>query len=239
MPLLDAILHPLILWAARAFARLALRLKIEGLENVPKDEALLVIGNHFSLFEPPLMGLFLPRYPRFLAATESQAQPYLRHLVRIYRQIPIWRGQVDRTAMRTALEALAGGEWVGVFPEGGVDPDLQERIAQGEMVHEVAGHSSRLEPVLIRARPGAAFLAVQGQVRVLPVAFVGTEQILGNLKRWRRTTVTMRVGQPFGPLVLDKSLRGQAKREQLDALGDEMMRKIAGLLPVENRGVYG
>ncbi len=147
MSLLDAILRPLILWLARGFARIALRLQIEGLENVPKDEALLVIGNHFSLFEPPLMGLFLPRYPRFLAATESQAQRYLRHLVRIYRQIPIWRGQVDRTAMRTALDALAGGEWVGIFPEGGVDPELQERIAQGEKVHEVAGH-------YVSARPG-------------------------------------------------------------------------------------
>lgn len=239
MPMLDAILRPILFWLAKIFARMALRLRIEGLDNIPENEALLVIGNHFSLFEPPLMGLFLPRYPRFLAATESQSQPYLRHLVRIYRQIPIWRGQVDRTAMRTALDALAGGEWVGVFPEGGVDPVLQELIARGEQIHRVAGHSSRLEPRLIRARPGAAFLAVQSGVRVLPVAFVGTEQILGNLKRWRRTTVTMRVGPPFGPLILDRKLRGQAKREQLDGLGDEMMRQIAALLPVENRGVYG
>ncbi len=239
MPVFDAILRPLILWLARGFARLVLRLRIEGVENVPKDEALLVIGNHFSFFEPPLLGLFLPRYPRFLTATESQENWFLRQLVRIYGQIPIWRGQVDRTAMRTVLDALAGGEWVGIFPEGGVDPAVQEKVARGEQVTSTDGHMSRLNPVLIRARPGAAFLAVQGQVRVLPVAFVGTEQIMGNLKRWRRTTVTMRVGKPFGPLVLDKSLRGQAKRAQLDGLGDEMMREIAALLPVENRGVYG
>lgn len=127
---------------------------------------------------------------------------------------------------------------MGVFPEGGVDPELQETIAQGKQIHGVAGHASRLNPALIPARPGAAFLAVQSPLRVLPVALVGTEQILGNLKRWRRTTVIMRVGKPFGPLILDKSLRGQAKREALDALGDEMMHQIAALLPAENRGVY-
>ena len=131
MPVFDAILRPLILWLARGFARLVLRLRIEGVENVPKDEALLVIGNHFSFFEPPLLGLFLPRYPRFFTATESQENWFLRQLVRIYGQIPIWRGQVDRTAMRTVLDALAGGEWVGIFPEGGVDPAVQEKVARG------------------------------------------------------------------------------------------------------------
>ncbi len=239
MALLDAILRPVIFWLARGFARLVLRLQVEGLDNVPKGEALLVIGNHFSFFEPPLMGLFLPEIPRCLAATESQGNWALRQLMRIYGQIPIWRGQVDRTAMRTVLDALAAGEWVGIFPEGGVDPAVRERVARGEQVTTADGHTSRLTAALIPARPGAAFLAVQSGVRALPVAFVGTEQIMGNLKRWRRTAVTMRVGPPFGPLILDKSLRGQAKREALDALGDEMMREIAALLPVENRGVYG
>ena len=239
LDILDAILRPVLIWLARGVARVALRLKIEGMEHFPKDEAVLLISNHFSFFEPPLLGLFLPRYPRFLAATEANTQWFLRQLVRIYRQIPIWRGQVDRTAMRAAMDAFKAGDIVGIFPEGGVDPELQELIAQGQQVHERVGHISRPDPVLIQARPGAAFLAIQAQVRILPVAFIGTEQIMGNLRRWRRTPVTMRVGPLFGPLTLDRTLRGQAKREQLDALGDEMMRHIAALMPPENRGMYG
>jgi hypothetical protein len=61
---------------------------------------------------------------------------------------------------------------------------------------------------------------------------------LNNIRRWKRTKVTMHIGPAFGPLTIDPALRGPARRQQIDAYGDEMMRHIAALMPVENRGFY-
>jgi 1-acyl-sn-glycerol-3-phosphate acyltransferase len=72
----------------------------------------------------------------------------------------------------------------------------------------------------------------------LPIAILGAEQVLDNIRRFKRTKVAMRIGPVFGPLTLDATQRGAVRRQQLDAYGDEMMRHIAALMPPENRGPY-
>lgn len=218
---------------------LLFRITIDGVENVPKKSSgLLVISNHFSWFDAPVISLLLPDPPAYLIATEAIDNRWIRHFTTIFESIPIWRGQVDRKALTTAVQRLRTGEIVGIFPEGGINPDLADNVAHGEQITELQGNMSRIDGKLIRAKSGVALLATMSSTQLLPVALMGSQHILENLRRWRRTPLTLRIGQPFGPLDLDRTAKGAARRQQLDQLADEMMSHIASLLPPENRGYY-
>ncbi len=119
-----------------------------------------------------------------------------------------------------------------------MNPDNRERVARGEQIPEIRGHASRRSGSLLRGRSGSALLAVQGQASILPVAIIGSEHILDNMSRFRRTPILFRIGPVFGPLQLDEELRGPERRAQLDRLTDEMMIHIASLFPPERRGPY-
>ena len=230
-------------WSLLLFGRLAFRLllnlKVDGLENVPKDGPLLVIANHFSWFDAPLLTLCLPFQPAFMVASESQRFWFVRMFMRAFHGIPIWRGRVDRKALSAAITRLKQGQAVAIFPEGGIDPRLAERRSRGEtIVEDDYGFISRHDAQLTHAEPGTAYLALQSQARLLPVALMGTEKILPNILRWRRTHVIMRIGQPFGPLAVESTLHHTDRRRHLDQLAEQNMQRIALLFPPENRGPY-
>jgi 1-acyl-sn-glycerol-3-phosphate acyltransferase len=216
------------------------KVRVEGKVNLPtaSQRPLIVIANHFSWFDAPILAIHLPFPPAFLVATESLNRWWVRAFINLFDGIPIWRGQVDRNALRLSLEALKEGKSVGVFPEGGMNPDNRERIARGEQIPEIRGHASRRSGALVRGRPGSALLAVQSQAYILPVAIIGSELILDNLPHFRRTPILFRIGPVFGPLTIDEALRGPERRAELDRLTDEMMIHIAALFPPERRGPY-
>ena len=229
----------LSLRVGRLFSPLLFYKKVEVFHLLPpRPDPLLLIANHFSWFDPPILSLQLPTPPIFLVATEAHERRWVALFLRLFDSIPIWRGQVDRTALRRAVEALQQGKTIGIFPEGGINPELAEQVARGEVIPELRGNAGRQSAQLVRARAGVALLAVMSNVRILPVGLLGTERILDNLPRGRRSRVTMRIGPAFGPLHIDPALSGQARRRQLDALADQMMGQIAALLPPENRGYY-
>ncbi len=233
-------LRSLIRGFVRLLFRLGLKLEIEGREHLPPGGPLIIIGNHFSLFEAPILLTFLPYHGRitWLAATELQESHVLNYLIKLYDIIPVWRGQPDRAAIHRALDWLAAGNIVGIMPEGGVDETLRPLTLAGVQTGLHGGPNSRANPELITPRPGAAYLAVRSGAPVLPTAFLGTEKILSNLKRLRRTPVRMIIGPVFGPLIIDPSLPKPERRAQLDEMGHEMMRHMAALMPPENRGPY-
>lgn len=234
-----ALSHRILLGFGRFISRFLFVIQVHGREHIPRPNgALLLISNHFSWFDPVILSLALPFAPAFLVATEAQERRWVAFFLRLFEAIPIWRGQVDRTALRTAVEMLNREKVVGIFPEGGINPELAGRVAQGEVIPELRGNAGRQKAELIRGRSGAALLAVMSNACILPVGLVGTERITGNLRRLRRTPITVCIGPPFGPLSIDPALTGQARRRQLDALTDEMMARIAELLPPENRGYY-
>lgn len=237
---MQSFLRSLIRALVRLLFRLGLKLEIEGLENLPAGGPLIIIGNHFSIFEAPLLMVFLPYRDRvtWLAATELQESAILKALIRLFNIIPLWRGQPDRTAIHRALDWLAGGGVVGIMPEGGVDETLRPLTMAGIQTTLHGGPNSRADPQLITPRPGAAYLAVRSGAPVLPAAFLGTEKILPNLRRLRRTPVRMIIGPVFGPLVIDPALPKPRRRALLDEMGHEMMRHMAALMPPENRGPY-
>ncbi len=237
---MQSILRSFIRGTFRLAARILLKLEIEGWQNLPPGGPLLVIGNHFSLYEAPLLLLFLPYHERitWLAATELQESRILKGLIKLYGIIPVWRGQPDRAALHRALDRLAAGDVVGIMPEGGVDDSMRHLTMAGTQLGLHQGPNSRASAALITPRPGAAFLAVRSGAPILPTAFLGTEKINDNLRRLRRTPVKLFIGPVFGPLTIDPALPKAERRARLDEMGHEMMRHMAALLPPENRGPY-
>ncbi|MEZ4735897.1 MAG: lysophospholipid acyltransferase family protein [Caldilineaceae bacterium] len=228
-----------LILVGRLLARLLFRVTIEGRENAPRaPHNILVISNHFSWFDAPILSLLLPFPPAYLIATEAQDQAWIRAFTTIFESIPIWRGQVDRKALTTAVALLQAGGVVGIFPEGGVNPELADLVASGQQIAELRGNMSRTNAQLMRAKTGVALLATMSSAQIMPVALLGSQQLTENLKHWRRTPVTIRIGPLFGPLTLDPTRKGQARRQQMDDLADEMMKQVAALFPPENRGYY-
>jgi 1-acyl-sn-glycerol-3-phosphate acyltransferase len=233
------LLRKLLLAFGRTIGLLFFAIRVEGVEHLlHRPAGILLIANHFSWFDPIILAFALPFTPVFLIATEVERHWWVRIFTRLFDCVPVWRGQVDRAALRNAQRVLIGGGVLGIFPEGGINPQLAGRVGRGETAPVLQGNIGRTNAQLVRARAGSALLAVASKARILPVALVGTERIYPNLCAWRRTQITVRIGPCFGPLVIDEPLSGQPRRRRLDELADLMMERIAVLLPVECRGPY-
>lgn len=226
----------LTLLLCRIFFFIFADVEVYGRENAPKRGPLIVVANHFSLFEVPLICITLPYAPVFIAARELAEYIFLDFIMWADNSIRIRRGQADRQALKQALDLLHREGILAIFPEGGITAETIAMAARGESTNHLP--NVRADAQLLPARDGTSFLAVQSQAPILPIALLGTEQMEGNLKRFRRTKIKIIIGEPFGPLTVDESLRGRAKRREMNVLSHKMMQKVAELMPVENRGYY-
>lgn len=138
----------------------------------------VIAANHYSHFDPPLIGSVLRRPIRFLAVDGLLGTSrVLDWLVDGYGAIPTPRSRLPIAAVRTALDALHAGEVVAVFPEG-------TRVS----------HWGTLPP-----KRGAAWLAVRAGVPMVPIALVGTGKAMGLENRIRRSAVKVVIGEPMDP----------------------------------------
>ena len=189
------------------------RVRVEGLNRVPEDGSAIVASNHFSNFDPILLGAFLPRRITYLAKRELVDTPVIGALYRLWGVVPVNRDGMDLGAIRQLLRVLRSGYLVGMYPEGTRSRDR----------------------VLHSPRSGAAYVALKAGVPILPVSIWGPESF-----SWRgwvrdgRTTVTIRFGDP---IELGRHTR-RIRSQDLDAAGEVIMRAIASGLPDRYRGVY-
>ena len=148
--------------------RTAFRLRVVGAQHVPRTGGLLVVANHISNLDPPILGVALPRPVSYMAKKELFALPVLGPILPRVNAFPVDREAGGTAALRASLRMLKAGRCVGIFPEGGrnVHGDKQEKA-------------------------GAAFLARASGVPVVPAAIVGT----GALRPLGRVTVVF--GAPF------------------------------------------
>lgn len=193
--------------------RLTTRLEIIGAENVPDEPPYLLVTNHLSALDIPVLSLLSPHPVRAFAASKHKSNLLFSTILEAAQAIWVRRGEVDRQALREALAVLERGEVLGVAPEG-----------------TRAAESHALQP----GKAGAAYIATRANVSILPVGVAGTENIKGNLLRLRRTPVRVVVGEPFR---LPEA--GHVRSKQLHKYTDLIMHCIAELLPPEYRGVYG
>jgi 1-acyl-sn-glycerol-3-phosphate acyltransferase len=194
----------------RVLFKILLKIEIIGLENVPPQGPVILMINHINFLDPVLTVGLMPRPVTAFAKIETLDYPILGFFIRIYGVVPVRRGEVDRRALRQAIETLVRGEAFLVAPEG------------------TRSHHGRLQP----ARDGIAYIALRTGATILPVAIWGQERFVANLKRLRRTPIHVRIGKPF------RFAPSTGSRDELRIMTREAMYQLAALLPPEYRGVY-
>jgi len=199
----------------RPIFRILFRIRITGLENVPKGTAYIIAANHISLYEPPLLLTFWPELPEVVAGHDVWDRPGQNILVKGYGAIPVHRGEYDRQVIERMLMALESGRPMMIFPEGGRSHDLGMK----------------------QALPGVAYLVDKAEVPIVPVAILGTkDDLLKGIFREKRPHLEMRIGKPFRlPPITAK---GEARREARQKNADEVMLRIAAMMPEQYHGVY-
>jgi 1-acyl-sn-glycerol-3-phosphate acyltransferase len=202
--------HRIIKYALLALLKVIARVDAQGLENLPRGPFVLTV-NHLSSFDT-LSGIAVA--PVIQATTfgaiEHRSDPVGGWVMEQLGVIWVRRGEVDREAIKLALDELKSGTAMALAIEG-------TRSRTGG---------------LQSGKTGPAFLATRTNVPMVPAAVWGTEKIMDNLKRLRRSHVHIRIGQPF------HLPEGRANTEQLEDYTDQIMLQIAALLPREYRGVY-
>ena len=189
------------------------RIDAPDIHKIPAHGPLIVISNHTGQLEVAVFfGLLQPRPITGWAKMESWDNAFLNWLFNLWGLIPVRRGEGDTSALRKALKALEDGMIFGIAPEG-------TRNKTGK---------------LKRAHPGAVMLATHSGATILPVAHWGGENFLNNLPRFKRTNFHVRVGEPF-----QLHLEGvKVTREVRQQIADEMMLRLAELLPSAYHGAY-
>jgi 1-acyl-sn-glycerol-3-phosphate acyltransferase len=197
----------------RGFFGLFCRIHRVNFDQFPKTGPCLVVGNHVNFLEVPLM-MALVDNPNItgMAKRETWNNPLFRFLFNTWEAIPIDREAIDREAFRQALEALNRGMVLVVAPEG-------TRSGDG---------------CLQQGKPGVTILAARSRAPLVAVAVYGHEHFWDNFKRLRRTDFHIVVGSPFR-----LNFEGESPaREARQRATDEIMYKIAELLPEKYRGQY-
>ena len=188
-------------------------MKVTGRENIPESGPYIIVVNHMSKADPPLLYIaFPPMRLRFFAGEKWEDHFLFGPIMKVVGAIYINRGEVDRRALREAMEALRNGSIFGLAPEG-----TRSRV----------GH-------LIKAKDGAAYLASRADVPLVPVGVVNTDVVGENFKRLRRTKLEVHIGEPFE--LPDMGRR--AKGKDLEAYTHLIMVHIAQLLPERYHGYY-
>ena len=205
------VVYLLIRGFAWLLTRLVCRFHLSGQENVPERGPVVIVANHLSWFDPLLLGQITSRQVWFFAKEEVFHWPVMGWLCSITGQIPVHRGVGDRAALEQALLYLREGRVLVFFPEGTVERSEE----------------------MIPAHSGIAMVALRSGATLLPVAHIGTRRVLRPGRGWF-PRVEMKIGQPYVP----RLPAGMARKAGLKEITQEIMRRIAELLPVEQRGVY-
>ena len=172
--------------------------KVEGTEHIPKSGGFVVVSNHGSNFDPPLLSAAVLRPVAYMAKEELFEVPILKNAIKLYGAYPVKRGAVDRTTIKVALAYLENGWGVGIFLSGTRTPDGR----------------------VVDPKPGAALIAAKAQVPLLPVSLWGTHLLEQKGKRFPQSTpITIRIGELIPPPT-------STKRSELDRVTDLCTTKI-------------
>jgi 1-acyl-sn-glycerol-3-phosphate acyltransferase len=182
-------------------------LKVYGRERVPRQGGAVLAMNHFSYVDPAAFGTASPRRVVYVAKVEAHRVPGLGELIRSHGTLAIRRGESDRDALRRMRETVRANDLLGMFVEG----TRQRDGVPGE------------------AKPGAAMVAIQEGVPIVPAAVHGS--LTWN---WDFSPVSVAFGEPMR---FDAHRRnGKAYREASDEVMEEIRRLWRFLVDMHGRG---
>ena len=149
-----------------------------GRENIPREGSFIVVSNHGSLLDPPLLGHALERNISFMAKEELFKIPFLGFVIKACGAYPVKRGIADKNTIKTACEKLSNNKSIGIFIDG-------TRQKNGRVN---------------KPKQGAALLAFKNQKLLLPVALVNSHKLI----RFKFcipffSKIVIKVGKPLQP----------------------------------------
>lgn len=204
-----------IRWCMRRLLDLIARVDIRDLDNLPTSGSYVIATNHLGFLDVTFLFYAIDRWDVFIPVAEKWEQSaFLRWLGRYLNFVFIDRFNPDLKAMQIMIRLMESGHILVIAPEG---------------------TRSRVES-MIEGKAGVSYLAAKLQRPILPVGLAGTEDriVLDNLRHLHRSSIVVNVGKPF-------SLPDLPRRDRAEALKgytDEIMCRIAALIPEKNRGVY-
>lgn len=188
-------------------------IQVTGRENIPAAGPYIVVLNHTSVVDTPVLLMSFPLMNwRFFAVEKWKYHPIYGPIMAWLGAIYVKRGEIDRTRLREALAALQEGTVFGLAPEG-------QRSFNGE---------------LMSAKDGAAYLASRAGVPVIPVGLVNNDVLFENVRQFRRTTLGVRIGRQF--VLPDLGRRPRSK--DMPSFTHLIMVQIAAQLPPKYHGSY-
>jgi 1-acyl-sn-glycerol-3-phosphate acyltransferase len=188
------------------------QVQVEGLDNIPAAGPTILMINHVAFLDPVILIACVRRRILPMSKIENLKLPGVNLLIWLWGAINVKRGEVDRAALRQAIEALKAGHLLLMAPEG-------TRSKSGE-----------LQP----PHDGIAYVATRTGALVIPVGIVGTPQIGKNWKRLKRTHVHVTLGCPF----YFETAGARVGREELSLMTREAMYQLAAVLPPQQRGTF-
>ncbi len=198
----------------RVILRLIAQVEIHSIENLPQ-EGFILAANHLGRLDSAILYYAIDREDIIMPVAEKYKNHwFFGPLVRSLGGFFINRFDADLVAIREILRRMKKGGIFVIAPEG------------------TRSKSESLQ----RAHPGVAFFASKSGAPVVPIAITGTEDrvVLENLKRFRRSRIVVRAGRPI-QVRLDQALR---REQALQDATDDLMCRIAAMLPEKYRGVY-
>ncbi len=202
-------------WLVRRLIDLIARVEIVGYENVPQAGAFVIATNHLGMIDSLLLFYALDRWDVFIPVAEKWEQnAFLRWLGKYLNFVFIDRFNPDIAAMRKIIGLMQQGYVLVIAPEG-----TRSRVGS-----------------MREGKPGVSYLAAKLQRPIVPIGLAGTEDrtILQNLRGLRKSPIFVHAGRPFSL----PPLRAKDRAAALRAETDEIMCRIAALIPERYRGVY-
>jgi 1-acyl-sn-glycerol-3-phosphate acyltransferase len=192
----------------------ACRIDTSELDKVPTKGPYILVTNHINFLEAPFLYLFLrPRRTIAVGKTELWDKAFTRFLMNLWEVVPLKRDTIDIQGMKNCIKVLEDGDFLCLAPEG-------TRSGDG---------------ILIEGKPGVIMFAQKGNAPIIPVVHWGGENFISNLKKLKRTPITIKIGEAVN-ITIPKGVKSDAKVRQ--QIADEVMIQIARLMPEEYHGVY-
>ncbi|MFC2091809.1 lysophospholipid acyltransferase family protein [Elusimicrobiota bacterium] len=195
------------------------RLKTAGVKDIPKRGPLIIVMNHQSYLDPPILAAMCPRQVHYMVHEEVYNVPVLHTWIKLMGSFPVAQGVRSISAFREALKLLKKGEVVGIFPEGGILLTQYKDVDEAEVIGS--------------AYAGMIRLAIRGKAPILPVGISGSGRALPKesipmLKKIPRfTKIKIHYGKPIS---LKEYYRKKLDNNTLNDLTEKITLNIKRLI---------